>query len=156
SADGTRMLLLTPQIGGAHQLRYWDASSPDVNVLLGTIDGTSIRSGIQVQEPSSDGRTWVFTAGGSLDPERPNATPQTVQLYRWTVGADAPTCLSCESVDGIQRTSGVRVSVQDGTRSETLLDPYTAVNAGEDVAFLAQRGHGLSQNGRWLLFDSPD
>lgn len=159
SADGQRMLFLTKPVGTGTdwELRYWDAADPDHSILVGTISGANATWGlVRTQDPSADGRTWVFTAGGSLDPQRPNVAPATLQLYHWTVGETTPTCLTCEPVDHTARSSGVRVSVQDGSFSETLLDPTTPVNPGEDVGFLGQPGHGLSDDGRWLLFDSPD
>ncbi|MBF6620463.1 MAG: hypothetical protein ITG02_09570 [Patulibacter sp.] len=156
--DGQRMLFLNAASGGARELRFWDAAQPNASVLVGAISGgNTANSGlIRVSEPSADGRTWVFTAAGSLDPDRPNATTNALQLYRWTVGEAAPSCLSCAPVDGVARSTGARLSVQEGGWSETLATPTTAVKAEIDVLLLAQPGHGASDDGRWILFDSPD
>lgn len=156
--DGQRLLFLTPPTAGVHQLRYWDAADPNVSVLIGEIDAPNVMGwGLaRVFEPSADARTWTFLAAGSLDPDRPNATPDARQLYRWTVGPNDPTCLTCESVDGVARYAGVNLSVQDGGRSESMLKPSTVAAPGDDVTLLAQPGHGPSDDGRWLLFDSPD
>lgn len=170
SADGRRMLFLGPPSTptgssapstGDWTLRYWDADHPTTSEAVGTIthSATTAPYGlIHAYESSADGNTWLFTAIGSLDPDHPNATPTTRQLYRWTVGAGTPTCLTCEPVDGVARTSGVNLSVQDSVSSEGFLTPTTAMSSSTNVmkTNIAQPPHGLSQDGRWLLFDSPD
>jgi hypothetical protein len=108
-----------------------------------------------------EGRTWIFTAAGSPDPARPNATPSTQQLYRWTVGEGAPTCLSCEPVDGVARTTGVNVTVQQVVTTEVMTEPTVpAYSKSTDFGFssrkMAEPGHAISNDGRFILFDSPD
>lgn len=159
TADGRRMLFLTAPTGTVRQLRYWDAADPSTSVLVAEINGGITNTGyVRVFSPSADGQTWIFSAAGSPDPGRPNVAPATRQLYRWTVGQSSPTptCLSCEPVDGVVRTTGVNLAVQEGGWSETLLNPAVAVQPGDDATLLAQPGHGLSADGRYLLFDSPD
>lgn len=168
SPDGQKMLFVEgPPIAGNSSpagnwtLRYWDAANPTTSVVVGTIavPASNPTYGFaRVYEPSEDGRSWVFAAIGSPDPSRPNVTPTTRQLYRWTVGDAAPTCLSCQPVDGIARTAGVNLSVQDSVTSEGFLAPTTAISPSTNTSkpALAEEPHGLSDDGRWLLFDSPD
>jgi hypothetical protein len=169
SPDGRRMLFLEPPTGGTDwTLRYWDESSPGTSVAVGSL-GASITPALSVQaqvrarvyRSLDEGRTWVFSAAGSPDPVRPNVSPNTQQLYRWTVGDIAPTCLSCGPVDGVARTSGVNLTVQQVVGTEVMTDPAaTAFEASTDFGFsarkLAQPGHSISDDGSLILFDSPD
>lgn len=172
SADGEHMLFLEPPADGVdreprgnYTLRYWSAANPNSSVAIGTIaypEGDPARTyGLaRVHRSSPDGRTWIFSASGSPDPARPNVAPRTLQLYRWTVGEATPTCLTCRPTDGIARTSGVNLTVQETEFSENLLTPTTTTQSSGAVglhkSMLAQPGHSLSDDGRWLLFDSPD
>lgn len=171
SRDGAHMLFLDPPANaprtvsppGDWTLRYWNASSPNASVAVGTISisASPLQSQAiaRVYRSSHDGRTWTFTAAGSPDPARPNTDRGTQQLYRWTVGEAAPTCLTCEPVDGVVRTAGVSLTVQESIVSEQFLAPTSAyVEAATNFAKtrLAQPGHSVSEDGRWLLFDSPD
>lgn len=171
SADGRHMLFLelpAGAVGGATSppgdwtLRYWDAANPGTSIAVGTI---ALPSGVvsnaaaaRVYRSSADGRTWIFTAQGSLDSARPNATPTTQQLYRWTVGDSQPRCLTCQPTDGVSRPGGVSLTVQENIVSENVLAPTTllAVNQNKGKVRIAQPGHSVSDDGRWLLFDSPD
>jgi hypothetical protein len=167
SADGRRMIFIapTPTSGvsgaGAWTLRFWDAADPETSVAIGTVSTTSGNPtyGLaRVYRSSADGGTWIFTAAGSLDPARPNVGPLTQQLYRWSVGEASPTCLSCEPTDGVARTSGVSLTPQESISSETFVAPTTPIpftNNAHKVK-IAQKGHSVSSDGRWLLFDSPD
>jgi hypothetical protein len=172
SGDGEHMLFLDPPAtAGAGQesppgdwtLRYWSAAAPNTSVAVGTITNASSPGQNQalarVYRSSADGKTWIFTAAGSLDPGRPNATPMSQQLYRWTVGDATPTCMSCESTDGVARPGGVSLTVQENIVTERYLTPTTPDTAASDnfaKTRIAQVGHSLSDDGRWLLFDSPD
>jgi hypothetical protein len=165
SRDGARMLFLDPPSGGGQvgdwTLRSWDASDPDSSVALGTIPVPSTNPAYgfaQGYEPSPDGRTWTFVAMGSLDPERPNASPGIRQLYLWNVGDAAPTCVSCQPTDAVARYAGPNVSVQEGISSEGMMTPTTAMSPSTNASkmAIAQPGHSVSDDGRWLLFDSPD
>lgn len=169
SPDGRHMLFLEAPAAGAEDwtLRYWDDSNPETSVAVGSLGSSftqQIGSGdvrARVYRSLDEGRTWIFTAAGSPDPTRPNATPSTQQLYRWTVGEGAPTCLSCEPVDGVARTTGVNVTVQQVVGTEVMTAPtVTAYSASTDFGFssrkLAQPGHAISNDGRFILFDSPD
>lgn len=165
TADGRRMVFIEPPASGSDvgdwTLRFWDAADPDASVAIGTITATDPMPPYGLARAfrsSADGSSWVFTAAGSPDPGRPNSAATTLQLYRWSVGDDHPTCLSCESTDGVARTSGVSLSVQESAASETLVDP-TSPGSISDNPFkikIAQPGRSLSDDGRWLLFDSPD
>lgn len=170
SDDGRRMLFTEAPSGGGTDwtLRYWDDSSPGTSVSLGSL-GPDATASVGVQAPPrarvyralDGGRTWIFSATGSPDPARPNVAPATQQLYRWTVGESAPTCLSCEPRDGVARTSGVNVTVQQVVNSEVLTAPtVSATSWGTDFGFswrkLAEPGHAASDDGRFILFDSPD
>lgn len=167
SPDGGRMLFLEPpstgSAAGDWTLRFWDATNPGTSVAVGTITSPSTATfgRARVFRSSPDGSTWIFTAIGSPDPLRPNVTPTTQQLYRWKVGEAAPTCLSCEPVDGVARTSGVNLTVQEGIATEKFVSPTTAGVPTETATGLAKRklsqpGHSVSDDGRWILFDSPD
>lgn len=171
SPDGQRMLFLELPAGagngatsppGSWKLRYWDAANPGASVAVATI---SLPSGVvaesaaaRVYRSSADGKTWIFTSQGSLDSARPNATPTTQQLYRWTVGDSEPRCLTCQPTDGVSRTAGVSLTVQENIRSEGPIAPTTpiVVNTNAAKTRIAQPGHSVSSDGRWLLFDSPD
>ena len=163
SADGRRMLFLEPPASRnaeeAWTLRYWDEANPGTSIAIGTIDAPGFAEfGLaRVYRVSADGKSWVFTAVGSPDPDNPSAGGTAQQLYRWTVGDSHPTCLTCSPVDGVARTSGVNLTVQESTMTESFLDP-TAVPLGDNLSKikLAQPGHSISDDGRWLLFDSPD
>jgi hypothetical protein len=169
SADGRHMLFLEAPAAGAEDwtLRYWDDSNPETSVAVGSL-GSSATEQVgggnvwaRAYRSLDEGRTWIFTAAGSPDPARPNASPNTQQLYRWTVGEATPTCLSCEPVDGVARTTGVNVTVQQVVVTEVLTKPtVSAYSAGTDFGFssrkLAQPGHAISNDGRFILFDSPD
>jgi hypothetical protein len=163
SPDGRRMLFVEPSdnsLEGNWTLRFWDASDPGASVELGTVPvPLSPSYGFaQGYEPTPDGRTWVFAAMGSLDPARPNASPGIRQLYVWNVGDGAPTCLSCRPTDGVARTTGPNVSVQESVSSEGMMTPTSPMSpvAGASKMSLAQPGHAVSEDGRWVLFDSPD
>lgn len=170
SDDGRRMLFVEAPTGGGTDwtLHYWDDSSPGTSVELGSLGAeASLSVGVQapprarVYRALDDGRTWIFSATGSPDPARPNVSPITQQLYRWTVGEAAPTCLSCEPLDGVARTSGVNVTVQQVVNTEVLTAPtVSATSWGTDFGFswrkLAEPGHATSDDGRLILFDSPD
>ncbi len=172
SPDGRRMLFLAPPtvpVGngtaqGDWTLKYWDAASPDSSITVGTVVNTSSNPPFgmaRVYRSSADGSTWIFTAIGSPDPVRPNVAPNTQQLYRWTVGDSRPMCLTCQPIDGVARTSGVNLTVQETIATEEFGVPTVAGSTG-NAKFgnhkrkLAQPGHSLSSDGRWLLFDSPD
>lgn len=173
SADGRKMLFLeAPSAGNGNSrtLRYWDgATAPGSSVRVGTVGTTPPvadlppQAPLQVYRSQDAGRTWIFSAAGSLDPVRPNATPGTLQLYRWTVGGAAPRCLSCEPVDGVARTTGINLTVQEVERTESLLNP-TVTDGGEgtwgalmfSASAVSQPGHSVSDDGRLILFDSPD
>jgi hypothetical protein len=169
SPDGSHLLFLeAPPVGGEDwTLRYWDESNPGTSVEVGSlgpsatqqIGGGTVRA--RAYRSLDQGRTWIFTAAGSPDPARPNSSPTTQQLYRWTVGQGAPTCLSCEPVDGLARTTGVNVTVQQVVATEIMTDPTVpAYSKSTDFGFssrkLAQPGHAISNDGRFILFDSPD
>ena len=168
SPDGRKMLFLEAPAAGAEDwtLRYWDDSSPGVSVEVGslgasfTLTKTFEKVRAWVYRSLDEGRTWIFTAAGSLDPARPNATPSTQQLYRWSVGDSAPTCLSCEPVDGVGRSSGVNLNVQEMVATELMTSPTVMTDAGTGLSFsarkFAQPGHAISNDGRLILFDSPD
>lgn len=167
SPDGERMLFIEapppPRSGdsGDWTLRYWHRANPNTSIAVATINSpvNVPPSGlIRAWEPSPDGQAWTFVAISNLDPERENNSPLTRQLYRWTVGQGAPTCLSCESVDGVARTTGVNLAVQDSSTSENFLTPTTSVSKSQNGSkpMVAQPPHGPSQDGRYLLFDSPD
>lgn len=167
SADGERMLFIEPPAGGTAAgdwtLKFWDRSNPAVSVTVGTIASSSSPpfGRARVYRSSADGRTWIFTAIGSPDPARPNVSANTQQLYRWTVGENAPTCLSCQPIDGVARTSGVNLTVQEAIATEEFATPTTAGSTsnskfGNHKRKLSQPGRSISDDGRWLLFDSPD
>lgn len=169
SPDGRHMLFLeAPPAGGEDwTLRYWSDSNPGTSVEVGSLGSTPTQQigGAKVRarfyRSLDEGRTWIFTAAGSPDPARPNATPTTQQLYRWTVGEGAPTCLSCEPVDGVARTTGVNVTVQQVVTTEVMTAPTVpAYSKTTDFGFssrkLAEPGHAISNDGRFILFDSPD
>lgn len=170
SDDGEHMLFLQPPANategespaGDWTLRYWSAANPSTSTAVGTItiasSPTQFQAVARVYRSSADGKSWTFTAAGSPDPDRPNADPSTQQLYRWTVGESAPTCLTCESTDGVAREAGVSLTIQESIVTERFLSPTIVdPNAGGNVSkmSLAQQGHSVS-DGRWLLFDSPD
>lgn len=166
SADGRKMLFLASD----NTLRYWDGeSSPGTSVPVGTVGATPVPVSttaqqavrLRVYRSQASGRTWIFGAVGSLDPVRPNATPNTLQLYRWSVGDAAPRCLSCAPVDGVARTVGINLTVQEVVGTETLDDPSVLSTAfgssfGDSSRNMAQAGRSVSDDGRWILFDSPD
>lgn len=171
SPDGRRVIFLRPPPGGTNvgnwTLRYWDMDNPGTSVLIGTIPatGTNMPSGkaiglARVYRSLESGTSWVFTAMGNLDPARPsNAPAATQQLYRWAVGDSAPTCLSCVSTDNVARTSGVNLNEQEGLLTERFTAPTAsilAVTTNYNKTKLAQPGRSISDDGRWLLFDSPD
>lgn len=168
SDDGSKMLFIEPPAGapggtfpvGNWTLRYWDADNPNTSVAVGTINRASASAppyGLaNVYRASKDGRTWIFTASGSPDPARPNVAPNTLQLYRWTLGDGTPTCLTCQPTDGVARSAGVNLTVQEGRASEGFLTPTTPGTDNLGKVRIAQRGHSVSDDGRWILFDSPD
>lgn len=170
SDDGRGMLFVEGPSGGGTDstLRYWDDSSPGTSVDLGSLGaqptpfmGQQPDIWARVYRVLGRGRTWIFSATGSLDPARPNAKATAQQLYRWTVGEDAPTCLSCESVDGVARTTGVNLTIQQVVGSEVVTAPtVTATIWNTDFSFswrkVAEPGHATSNDGRLILFDSPD
>lgn len=169
SPDGRSMLFVeAPAAGGEDgTLRYWDDSDPETSVALGSLGASPTQAvwgppaWARVYSSLDEGREWIFTATGSLDPAKPNATPDTQQLYRWRVGEAAPTCLSCEPVDGVARTTGVNLTVQQVVGTEVMTEPdATAYSSGTDFGFsarkLADPGHAISADGRFILFDSPD
>lgn len=156
--DGTKVMFLRPTGATANpwELRFWDAADPNTSVLLGEIPGTANNTGmVRAFRSSSDGRTWVFTAAGSLDPDRPSASVNPHQLYRWTIGDANPTCLSCESVDGVARTTGVNLSPGDTHSTESLRFPNG--NASNNRKFvISQRSRAITPDARLIAFDSPD
>lgn len=174
SDDGRHMLFLAPPPAattgisptGDWTLRYWSAANPDTSTVVGTITTTSpISEGkaiARVYRSTPDGKTWIFTAAGSPDPTSTNVAPDTQQLYRWSVGDAAPACLTCEPTDGVAREAGVNLTVQEGLNSERFILPTTPHQGGWAGADnfnkvrIAQPGHSVSDDGRWLLFDSPD
>lgn len=169
SPDGRKMLFLEAPSGGAEDwtLRYWDDSSPETSVEVGSLGAAGTFTGLtsdgvraRVYRSLEAGRTWIFSAAGSPDPARPNATPNTQQLYRWSVGDSVPTCLSCEPVDGVARTSGVNLTVQQVVGTEVLTSPTATFTSWTGMEFsmrkFAQPGHAISNDGRLILFDSPD
>jgi hypothetical protein len=171
SPDGRRMVFIAPTPtssaavagAGGWTLRFWDAADPETSVAIGTITtaGGPPFGLARVYRSSADGRTWIFTAADSLDPDRPNVAPVTQQLYRWTVGEGAPRCLTCQPTDGVARTSGVNLTVQENIATESFVAPTTAgatgnADIGRHKRKLSQPGHSVSDDGRWVLFDSPD
>lgn len=171
TADGRQMLFLeSPSAvnGNSWTLRFWDgAADPDDSIRVGTVGaatvplstGGNIR--LRVFRSQDAGQTWIFGATGSLDPARPSANGSTLQLYRWSVGDDAPTCLSCQPVDNVARTTGINLTIQEVVGTEMMLDPtVTSTDYLADFGFstrrLSQPGHSVSDDGRWILFDSPD
>lgn len=169
--DGRQMLFLeSPSAGNGNtwRLRFWDAAAdPDASVQVGTVGSATVAlstggaTRLQVFRSQDAGQTWIFGATGSLDPARPSANAATLQLYRWSVGDTAPTCLSCQPVDGVGRTTGINLTVQEVVGTETMLDPTsTSLGAPSDFGQSARRfsqpGHSVSDDGRWILFDSPD
>jgi hypothetical protein len=165
SADGDHMLFLAPPAtgtgAGAWTLRYWDRSNPGTSVALGSVSATSANptyGHTRVFRSSADGKTWTFTSIGNLDPARPNVSATSHQLYRWTVGESTPTCLSCQPTDGVSRLAGVNLTVQESFNSERFSAPTVAFGGAANInnLMLAQPGRSLSDDGRWLLFDSPD
>lgn len=169
SADGRRMLFLESPSGANGNnwtLRFWDGeASPDASVRVGTVGPNAITptfgdpTQLRVYRSRDGGRTWIFGAVGSLDPVRPNATPDTLQLYRWSVGDAAPRCLSCAPVDGVARTTGINLTVQEVVGTE-MVDAPTVQSTNSSFGYsgrsLAQAGRSVSDDGRWILFDSPD
>jgi hypothetical protein len=159
SADGTKVMFLRPTGATANpwELRFWDAANPDTSVLLGSIPGTANNTGmVRAFRSSDDGRTWVFTAAGSLDPDRPTTSTNPHQLYRWTIGDAAPTCLSCESTDGVARTTGVNLSPGDTHSTETIRFPNGNATTNNRKFVLAQRSQAITSDARLIAFDSPD
>lgn len=161
SADGSKVLFLRPT-GESRvdpwELRFWDADAPDESVLLGSISGlfnAGSNGMVRSLRSSTDGRTWVFTAADSLDPDRLNVAPATQQVYRWRVGDAHPVCLSCEPVDGQARFTGAALSQAEAQSTQTLRKPN-----GETVSVrkyaVAQRSRAISDDGRLVAFDSPD
>lgn len=164
SPDGRRLVFIKPPANGTNEqfsLRYWDESSPGTSVLIGNIGsaGSAVNVGrARVYRSSADGRSWVFTSAGSPDPARPNVGVTTQQLYRWTVGDSTPECLTCRPVDSISRTTGVNLTVHESLATEDFTQP-TVANTGNmqwSRSKLSQPGHSVSDDGRWILFDSPD
>lgn len=165
SADGRRVLFLRPPASGDAigdwTLRYWDMANPGTSVALGTVAAAASNpyGVIRVYRSQQDGQSWIFTSQGNLDPARPNQAPtDTQQLYRWKVGDTHPSCLTCEPLDGVARTTGVSLTTQESLSTERFTLPTTPIlpsdNYNKDK--LGQPGHSISDDGRWLLFDSPD
>lgn len=156
SPDGKRVLFLQPTgtSDDPWSLRYWEDTAPSASVALGVTAGAlqtrSVRS-------SKDGRTWVFTSTGSMDPQRPAVDPTKRQLYRWTAGDAAPRCLSCETTDGVSRLKDTFLSQGESDGSETLRVPAGVPAAQNQRALaVAQPSRAISDDGDQVAFDSPD
>lgn len=160
SADGSQVLFLHPTGGTSSdpwELRHWEEGGT-TSTLLGSIPGSSASTGmVRSFRSSEDGGVWVFTAAGSLDPERPNLSPgaNNLQVYRWQVGTANPICLSCQPTDGITRFRGANMSVNETHTTETTRNANGTSSSVRDDQ-MAQVTQAISSDARVIAFDSPD
>lgn len=156
SPDGRRVMFLRPTGAGTQpwEVRMWSADDPNTSQLFGSIRGSLMNIGlVRSVRTSKDGLTWVFTAVGALDSG--DTTLSRPQVFRWQVGDARPTCISCESVDGVGRTGGAILSQGEAWITESLRKPNGDPGSSRKYS-VAQPSRAISDDGTIIGFDSSE
>jgi hypothetical protein len=157
SPDGRRVMFVRPTGAGTSQpweVRMWSADEPNTSQLFGSIRGSLGNIGlVRSVRTSKDGLTWVFTAVGELDSG--DTTLTRPQVFRWQVGDARPTCISCESVDGVGRTGGAILSQGEAWITESLRRPNGDSGSSRKYS-VAQPSRAISDDGTIIGFDSSE